>query len=322
MLKQETFKPENYYILVVDDISINLKLLRVVLEPIGYRLMFAKGGYQAIERVKASKPDLILLDLMMPEMDGLEVCKLLKSDPEYAEIPIIFITASNEQKHIVNAFELGAVDYINKPFKTAELFARVRNHLLLKHTIEKLKSTQIDLENALAEVQKLANTDSLTGVSNRRSLFDFGYQEFERVSRYGKALSILLMDLDNFKKINDNYGHQIGDKALCALVEIIKNTIRNVDFLGRYGGEEFMAILPGIYGEEAFILAERIRKKISSNIIETDKGDLLLTISIGVSTYSTKDKSLEDIILRADQAVYEAKQQGRNKCCSIYRNLI
>ena len=103
MLKQETFKPENYYILIVDDISINLKLLKVVLEPIGYRLMFAKGGYQAIERVKASKPDLILLDLMMPEMDGLEVCKLLKSDPEYAEIPIIFITASNEQKHIVNA---------------------------------------------------------------------------------------------------------------------------------------------------------------------------------------------------------------------------
>ena len=103
--------------------------------------------------------------------------------------------------------------------------------------------------------------------------------------------------------------------------EIIKNTIRNVDFLGRYGGEEFMAILPGIYGEEAFILAQRIRKKISSNIIETDKGNLLLTISIGVSTYSTKDKSLEDIILRADQAVYEAKQQGRNKCCSIYSNL-
>ena len=262
MLKQEPFQPENYYILVVDDISTNLKLLRLILEPIGYSLAFAKGGYQAIEKVKASKPDLILLDLMMPEINGLEVCKQLKSDPEYANIPIIFITASNEQEHIVKAFELGAVDYINKPFKRAELFARIRNHLLLKHTIDKLKSTQIELKNALAEVQKIANTDPLTKALSRRRLFNLGYQEFNRVSIYGKALSILLMDLDNFKKINDNYGHQAGDQALCRVVKSIKNTIRNVDFLGRYGGEEFMAILPETNGKKALILAEEIRKTI------------------------------------------------------------
>lgn len=319
MLKQEPFKPENYYILAVDDISTNLKLLRLILEPIGYSLTFAQGGHQAIEKVKVSKPDLILLDLMMPEMNGLEVCKELKSDPEYTNIPIIFITASNEQEHIVKAFELGAVDYINKPFKRAELFARIRNHLLLKHTIDKLKSTQIELKNALAEVQKIANTDPLTKILNRRRLFDLGHQEFNRVSRYGKTISILLMDVDNFKKINDNYGHQVGDKALCTVVKNIKNTIpiRNVDFLGRYGGEEFMTILPQTNGEKAFILAERIRKKVSSNIIKTDKGNILLTISIGVSTYSTKDQSLDDIISRADQALYQAKQQGRNKCCLI-----
>ena len=317
MLKQEPFQPENYYILVVDDISTNLKLLRLILEPIGYSLAFAKGGYQAIEKVKASKPDLILLDLMMPEINGLEVCKQLKSDPEYANIPIIFITASNEQEHIVKAFELGAVDYINKPFKRAELFARIRNHLLLKHTIDKLKSTQIELKNALAEVQKIANTDPLTKALSRRRLFNLGYQEFNRVSIYGKALSILLMDLDNFKKINDNYGHQAGDQALCRVVKSIKNTIRNVDFLGRYGGEEFMAILPETNGKKALILAEEIRKMVSSNIIKTEKGSILLTISIGVSTYSAKDKSLDDIISRADKAVYQAKQQGRNKCCLI-----
>lgn len=317
MLKQEPFQPENYYILVVDDISTNLKLLRLILEPIGYSLAFAKGGYQAIEKVKASKPDLILLDLMMPEINGLEVCKQLKSDPEYANIPIIFITASNEQEHIVKAFELGAVDYINKPFKRAELFARIRNHLLLKHTIDKLKSTQIELKNALAEVQKIANTDPLTKALSRRRLFNLGYQEFNRVSIYGKALSILLMDLDNFKKINDNYGHQAGDKALCRVVKSIKNTIRNVDFLGRYGGEEFMAILPETNGKKALILAEEIRKMVSSNIIKTEKGSILLTISIGVSTYSAKDQSLDDIISRADKAVYQAKQQGRNKCCLI-----
>ncbi|MCL2933952.1 MAG: diguanylate cyclase [Trichodesmium sp. MAG_R03] len=317
MLKQEPFKPENYYILAVDDISTNLKLLRLILEPIGYNITFAKSGHQAIEKVKVSKQDLILLDLMMPEMNGLEVCKQLKSDPEYANIPIIFITASNEQEHIVKAFELGAVDYINKPFKRAELFARIRNHLLLKHTIDKLKSTQIELKNALAEVQKIANTDPLTKVLNRRCLFNFGYQEFNRVSKYGKALSILLMDLDNFKKINDNYGHQVGDQALCTVVKSIKNTIRNVDFFGRYGGEEFMTILPETNVEKAFILAEQIRKMVSSNIIKTDKGSILLTISIGVSTYSAKDQSLDDIISRADKAVYQAKQQGRNKSCII-----
>ncbi|MCL2925173.1 MAG: diguanylate cyclase [Trichodesmium sp. MAG_R04] len=317
MLKQEPFQPENYYILVVDDVSTNLKLLRLILEPIGYSLAFAQGGYQAIEKVKVSKPDLILLDLMMPEINGLEVCKQLKSDPEYTNIPIIFITASNEQEHIVKAFELGAVDYINKPLKKAELFARIRNHLLLQHTIDKLKSTQIELKNALAEVQKIANTDPLTKALNRRRLFNLGYQEFNRVTIYGTALSILLMDLDNFKKINDNYGHQAGDQALCTVVKSIKNTIRNVDFLGRYGGEEFMAILPETNGKKALILAEEIRKMVSSNIIKTDKGSILLTISIGVSTYSAKDQSLDDMISRADKAVYQAKQQGRNKCCLI-----
>ncbi len=317
MLKQEPFKPENYYILAVDDISTNLKLLKVILAPVGYNLTFAKGGYEALEMIKVSKPDLILLDLMMPDLNGLEVCQQLNSDPEYADIPIIFITASNEQEHIVNAFELGAVDYINKPFKTAELSARIRNHLLLKHTIDELKSTQIKLQNALAEVQKLANTDSLTGVLNRRSLFYFAHQEFNRVSRYGLHFSILLMDLDNFKKVNDNYGHQVGDMALCTVVKSIKNTIRSVDFLGRYGGEEFMAILPETYGEQALILAERIRQMVASNIIETDEGNLPLTISIGVSTYSTKDRSLDDMILRADKGVYQAKQKGRNQCCLV-----
>ncbi|MEB3339816.1 diguanylate cyclase [Okeania sp.] len=318
MLKTETFQPENFDILIVDDISTNLKLLRLILEPVGYNLTFAQGGHQAIEIIKGTKPDLILLDLMMPDIDGLEVCKLLKSKPKYADIPIIFLTASNEQEHIVNAFELGAVDYIDKPFKTAELFARIRHHLLLKHTIDELKSTQIELEDALAEVQKLANTDPLTGVLNRRSLFNAAHQEFNRVRRYGPPFSILLMDLDNFKKVNDNYGHQVGDKALCTVVKTIQNTIRKVDFLGRYGGEEFIAILPETHGEQALILAERIRKTVANRVIKTDPGNLQLTVSIGVTTYSVNDQSIDDMILRADQGVYQAKQQGRNQCCLVY----
>ena len=294
-----------------------MKLLRLILEPYGYSLTFAKGGHEALEKIKAAKPDLILLDLMMPGMNGLEVCKRLKSNPEYADIPIIFITASNEQEHIVNAFESGAVDYINKPFKIAELVARIRNHLLLKHTIDELKSTQIDLQNALTEVQKLANTDPLTGVLNRRSLFDCAQKKFNRVSRYGLPFSILLMDLDNFKNVNDTYGHQVGDMTLCTVVKSIKNIIRNVDFLGRYGGEEFMAILPETYGEEALTLAEQIRQMVAINIIETNRESFRLSISIGVTTYSIKDHNLDDMISRADKGLYQAKQQGRNKCCLV-----
>ena len=314
---EESFNPQDFFILVVDDIAANLKLLRVILEPVGYSLTFALGGKQAIERVTASKPDLILLDLMMPEIDGLEVCKRLKNNAKYADIPIIFLTASNEEEKLIAAFESGAVDYINKPFKKPELLARIRNHLLLKHTIEKLISMQINLQDALVKVEKYANTDPLTGILNRRSLFEIANQEFSRVQRYGPPFSIFLIDLDHFKNVNDNYGHQIGDIALCTVVKDIQNTIRNVDFLGRYGGEEFMLILPETDGEQALILAERIRKLVASSIIETEKGNLKLTLSIGITSYDPKDRSLEDMISRADRGVYQAKKLGRNRCCLL-----
>ncbi|MDJ0554105.1 MAG: diguanylate cyclase [Microcoleaceae cyanobacterium MO_207.B10] len=316
-MRGESFEPKFFFILVVDDIATNLRLLRAMLEPIGYNLTFCRGGKQALERIYASKPDLILLDLIMPEINGLEVCKILKADPNYADIPIIFLTGSHEQKHLIKALELGAADYINKPCNKRELLGRIRNHLFLKYTIDQLRSTQIKLEKALKEVEILANTDSLTGVFNRRRLFEIALQEFNRVDRYGAPFSILLIDLDHFKKVNDHYGHQVGDTALCKVVQNINNIIRNVDSLGRYGGEEFMAILPETNGEQALVLADRIRTMVANNIIETKQGNLSLTLSIGVTSYHPDDTSIDDMISRADQAVYQAKELGRNRCCLL-----
>ncbi|MEB3282084.1 MAG: PleD family two-component system response regulator [Lyngbya sp.] len=309
--------PEYFLILVVDDIPANLKVMKEILEPVGYSLTFARSGVQVIERVKLAKPDLILLDLMMPEMDGLQVCQALKSEPDTQNIPIIFITASHEEDHLIQAFEFGAVDYVTKPFRKPELLARVRTHLLLKYTLDELRQTQTELQQALQEVEKLARLDPLTGIFNRRILMEKAHQEMERAKRYGTPFSVLLLDVDHFKRVNDTYGHPVGDQALCAVVETILDSIRKVDFVGRYGGEEFAIILPEITADSALKAAERIRLQIANLSVPTEEGMLKLTVSIGVTTYHPEDSIIDQLFKRADQGLYQAKAQGRNQCCQV-----
>lgn len=299
---------EDFLILIVDDVPQNLKVVGSMLDEVGYSATFATSGKQALERIYNTKPDLILLDLMMPDMDGLQVCKTLKADPDYQEIPIIFLTASHEQDHLVNAFELGACDYITKPFKKQELLARVKTHLTLKHTTDELKKT-------LVELDRLARLDPLTGVLNRRSFFEGAEREFNRACRYGTIFSVLLLDIDHFKRINDTYGHLTGDRALMTLTSAISNTLRNVDFLGRYGGEEFVILLPETEAPEALNVAERIRSLVAEISIPTQKDPLRMTISVGVAVYESNDATVDNILDRADRALYQAKAKGRNTCC-------
>ncbi|ACK68648.1 response regulator receiver modulated diguanylate cyclase [Gloeothece citriformis PCC 7424] len=302
----EPFNPEDFLILIVDDISKNLQLVVEILDEVGYATTFAISGKQALERVKIAHPDLILLDLMMPEMNGLQVCEKLKSDANYAEIPIIFLTASDEQEDLLQAFKMGAVDYVTKPFKSGELLARVKTHLELKRTKDALKM-------AYAELEKLANTDPLTGVANRRALLNFGEQEFYRAQRYHCPFSLLIIDLDYFKKINDSYGHDIGDLALKTVTEAVNKAIRKIDLLGRFGGEEFVVILPGTKLKDACIVAQRICRLISEVSLSVEQKTLNMTASIGVAAYNKKDKTINEIIHRADQGLYQAKNQGRNQ---------
>lgn len=303
-----SFQPQNFLVLVVDDLRQNLKIVGTMLDEAGYGTTFSTSGPQALERVQAARPDLIVLDLMMPDMSGLDVCRTLKANPEFREIPIIFLTASHRQDHLLKAFELGAVDYVTKPFSSAELLARVRTHLELKHTRDQLHLV-------LSEVQRMATIDSLTGVLNRRCLFDLAKREFERSQRYGSVFTLLMLDVDHFKRINDTYGHMVGDEVLKSLTQAIQRSLRQVDQFGRYGGEEFVIVLPESPLNIARQVGDRLRTISSQLSIPTKTDPISLTVSIGIAAYNPQDKAVEDIFERADRALYQAKAKGRDRCC-------
>ena len=307
LLKNEIrpFEPESFLILVVDDVTKNLQLVMEILEQIGYETTFATSGKKALERLETVKPDLILLDLMMPDMGGLEVCQILKADPRYQKIPVIFLTASNEQENLIDAFEKGAVDYVTKPFHSAELLARVRTHL-------ELKQARDDLHEAYEALESLVVVDPLTGVANRRAIDAFAKEEYERAQRYKTHFSVLMIDLDHFKNVNDLYGHYVGDECLKIVAEKLNDSLRAVDQFGRFGGEEFVAILPQTNLTEAIKVAERLRIAVNQLVPDIKDFSTSLSISIGVSAFEEQDQVLMDIFIRADKALYEAKAMGRN----------
>ena len=350
MKKLKPFNPEEFLILVVDDIRKNLQLLIEILDSYGYGTTFAISGQQALQRVQVTEPDLILLDLMMPEMNGLEVCERLKEDEKTAKIPVIFLTAATDTNYLVEAFELGAVDYITKPFKTPELLARVKTHLDLKRTKD-------ELEKAYEEMKRIAATDELTGIPNRRCIFDLGKQEFERSQRYRSPFSLLMIDVDKFKSINDNHGHDVGDDALKMVVNITLSCIRKVDYigrleteeealkrqedlrrlgqlettaedseqeghLGRLGGEEFVVILPHTDLAGAYKAAQRICQAMTTESLQLEDKTVTITVSIGVATYDPRDKKIDDIIKRADLALFAAKENGRNQVAIMHNEQI
>lgn len=307
------FTPENCLILIVDDASQNLQLLGDILEQAGYFTTFATSGRQAIERVKTANPDLILLDLMMPDMDGLEVCERLKLNAELADIPVIFITACPNQKSLLDAFEKGAVDYVIKPFNVLELLARVRTHLELKYSRDRLKKLLRERSQLTKELQRLATTDPLTGAWNRRQFFTLAEREFNRACRYHCPFCLFMIDIDYFKKINDTYGHATGDLVLIQIAKAIASTLRESDFFGRIGGEEFVAILPETTLDNGAIVADRLRKNLANLDISAQGKPVKITASIGLAIYQVEDESIDAILQRADEALYQAKNHGRDR---------
>jgi len=290
-------------ILIVDDIAQNLQVLGQVLSQEGYRVAVATNGLQALEVAQKVNPDLILLDVMMPEMDGYEACRKLKEIPEMSHVPIIFLTARNSTEDVVTGFEAGAVDFISKPFINVELLARVRTQVRINNLMKELEEKNRQLEDK-------AIHDQLTG------LYNHGYM-FERLShsqqvswRYNKPLSVIMFDLDHFKSVNDTWGHQAGDLVLAKVAGVIKDTVRQADLAGRYGGEEFMIICPETSLENAFHLADRIRIGISEADMEIE--GLKVTISGGVAESCTNEP-VEQLVNRADELLYNSKKSGRNQ---------
>ena len=295
---EKMFPPETMTVMVVDDTRPNVLVLQRALSSIGYKISVAFDGKKALELIPKSKPDLILLDVMMPGINGFEVCKTLKKDPELRDMPIIFITALGMPKDVLSGFEAGAVDYITKPFNLQEVCVRVKTHLTLSAAIKKL-------------IQD-SETDSLTGLFNRRTFLKKIEDEAMRFKRSQKPFSLLFADIDFFKKINDTYGHAAGDDVLVSIGNLLNMEKREVDQVGRWGGEEFLLLLPETNIEGAVQHGNKIRELISSKPVICEGQEINLTMSFGVSEYSG-DNTIEKTIDQADQRLYLAKKSGRNK---------
>ncbi|MDE1918078.1 MAG: diguanylate cyclase [Sphingomonadales bacterium] len=289
-------------VLIVDDEVSNIDIMNAVLED-DYEVCFATSGEQALSMVHDVMPDLILLDVMMPGLDGFEVCRRLKQQPMLVDIPVIFSTGLGDTRDEMQGLALGAIDYVTKPIQPAILRARVNNHLELKQ-----------LRDRLAE---MAVTDALTGLSNRRHLERTLEREIGRLARRGDWLSVIMVDIDFFKQFNDHYGHLEGDRAIAMVASALMRAVRRgSDLCARYGGEEFMCLLPGTSPQDAMNIAEEIRTQVESlNIPHAlSQASRVVTISMGVaSARCTPGISGDYWINEADLQLYCSKKSGRNR---------
>jgi diguanylate cyclase (GGDEF)-like protein len=293
-------------ILVVDDEPGSIELLAGIFGD-EYEIMFATEGEKALELALTAEPDVILLDVMMPGIDGYEVCRRLKGDELTADIPIIFITACGDLEAESRGLESGAMDYIHKPFTASVVKVRTSN--------------QIELKRGREELTRLSITDGLTQLANRRRFDEVMRREHARLARSGAQLSLLLLDLDHFKAYNDTYGHLNGDVCLRRVAAVIGGVIRRpADLAARYGGEEFVCILPETSFEGAVALAEMIREGVEGLAIPHGASGVAdhVTVSLGVVTARcTAEMGVPAIITQADEQLYAAKAGGRNRVRAV-----
>jgi two-component system cell cycle response regulator len=292
-------------ILIVDDVVDNVKLLSLCLYDEGYEIATAYNGQEALEAVDREAPDAILLDIMMPIMDGIEVCRRLRRHPEHRTIPIILVTALSQEDDVICGLDAGADDYINKPFNPRVVAARTR---------AAVNRYMIQLENKrlVAELQVLATTDSLTGIRNRRTFFTLFEQEWRRADRTQAPLSCVMIDVDRFKNLNDTYGHQTGDKVLKQIAHTLDDGLRKSDVLCRYGGEEFCVILPETPVDGAAIWANRQRQAIEELSFPHGEATIKVSASFGVAKRETETNCVDALVNDADLALLHSKSTTRN----------
>jgi diguanylate cyclase (GGDEF)-like protein len=287
---------ENATVLIVDDMQSNQQILGSSLKNF-YNLKYASNGTDALKILSADPlPDLILLDIEMPDMNGFEVMEKLKNDSRTDDIPVIFVTGHDDIKNEERALINGAVDYITKPISPIIVKARVKTHLTIKYQRDQL--------------QHRASHDQLTQVYNRHKLVEEGHKFLSKAIRHNETFCVAILDIDFFKSINDTYGHLIGDEVLKSLASLIKENIRLEDVLARYGGEEFVIVFDRCHIEDAQLKADILRMQIA----RLYPSDVKITASFGV-TYVKPDihKNFDDILKEADEALYKAKETGRNK---------
>lgn len=315
-------------ILVVDDAQDIRLLLTRTLQLAGYRDVTAVAtGEEALQFLAtgadAGEPgDLVLLDLGLPGLDGISVCARIKEDPRLQDVPVLMVTAQPETQQLEAAFAAGASDYIAKPFDRRSLLARVRQAIRLKREIDRRKAreaelleTQELLKQANAALFQLARVDALTGIPNRRYFDEALEREWERAQHSGGPLAMLLLDVDRFKQFNDRYGHAGGDECLKTIARCLTGIeLRAGDFAARYGGEEFAVLLPGLSGEQAALIGERLRTSVERlAITHADSAAEHVTVSVGVGAIPPPLGSPAELVSRTDAALYRAKLGGRNR---------
>lgn len=302
-------------ILVVEDSRTQAKEVTSLLQKNDYEAVWVEDGKSAIKASATEPFDVILLDLVLPDISGTEVSRWLKSNEKTRAIPIIMVTVKSDVKDKVMGFEAGADDYVSKPYNEIELNARIYAALRTKALQDELRAKNRQLEELLERVHSMAITDPLTGLYNRRYFQELLKKEFSRVHRYSIPLSILMLDIDHFKKINDKFGHQAGDSVLKEFASIITSSIRrDIDIVARWGGEEFIILLPQTTIDGAKETALRLLSKIDSFRFSALPPTKNVTTSIGVvSTLSEGVDSIEKLIKLADNALYKAKELGRNR---------
>jgi diguanylate cyclase (GGDEF)-like protein len=293
---------EKKRVLIIDDSVVIQRLVQARLRADGFEVATGSDGSEAIELAKIFQPDVILLDIDMPVMNGFDACRALKDNSATSSIPVIFLTSQTRTEDKVRGLDIGAIDYVTKPFDPIELRARVRSAYRTKYLLELL--------------EQKAQIDGLTGLYNR-AFFDARIkEEMERARRYCHTLALVLFDVDRFKRLNDTYGHSFGDVVLAEVAETARIIARQTDVVARYGGEEFIITLPEQNLKGAAFLAERVREGIEELQLVHNGEKVKVTASFGVaSTAEIGYDSIVDLVNAADRMLYAAKENGRNQVC-------
>lgn len=301
----------NGSVLIIDDDAAIRRSLREYLADGDLFTRFAEAS-NGIEGFKVlanehEHLDLVICDVEMPEFDGFKFLQMHSARKDFAATPVIILTSRSEAEHRVRGLELGAADYLVKPVIKEELRLRCRHQMMLKRMAAALRG-------AIRELSRLSKTDPLTGLANRRHFVEVVEAEFRRAERYGSSLSLLVMDIDNFKSINDTYGHLVGDRVIKEVAGILGYSLRQSDLAARYGGEEFAVLLPQTDLAGATLVAERYRREVEKHTFKTDRAEFHVTLSIGVGAIPELGAvNVTDLIRRSDDALYQAKQAGKNR---------
>lgn len=299
-------------VLIAEDDMVSRIVLEANLKKWGYDVIVTTNGRDAWKKAEENDISIAVLDWMMPEMDGLEVCRRIRAREGVKYTYIIFLTARERQVDILQGFEAGADDYVSKPFHQDELRSRIK-------VGERVVKLERDLQEANEKLQILAVTDSLTKIKNRGAIIGRLTEELSRSKRENVPIGLIMLDIDHFKMINDKFGHVAGDKVLVEIASRLQNACRPYDVIGRYGGEEFLVLLPGTDENETFRIADRLHDSVRATAVEVGGDELWVTVSVGAGSLLPEESVEECQLIRAvDEALYKAKESGRDRVIQLH----